>query len=153
MEMKSLNQELELLGEELVKGVVRELMNADKFATGKLVRSVDYRVITKANKLILEILALPYFENVMEGRKPGSKQPPISAIIPWVKKRNIKVKGAKTPEQSAFVIARSIGRKGIKPVKEIRKVIDDIYSKKEQLLAKAASEDIIDLIDKLLLKK
>jgi len=153
MQNKSLNKELELLGEDLVKGIVEELLKADKIATGKLVRSIDYRIITKANRLILEVLALPYLENVIEGRRPGAKQPPVSAIIPWVKKRNIKVKGAKTPEQSAFVIARSIGKKGIKPVNEIRKTIDEIYSRKEKLLAQAASEDILDLIDKLLLRK
>lgn len=153
MQYKSLNRELELLGEDLVKGVVEELLKADKIATGKLVRSIDYRIIAKADRLILEVLALPYLENVIEGRRPGAKQPPVSTIIPWVKKRNIKVKGAKTPQQSAFVIARSIGKKGIKPVKEVRKVIDDIYSKKERLLAQAASEDILDLIDKLLLRK
>jgi len=153
IEYKSLNEELELLGEELVKGVVQELLNADKLATGKLIRSIDYRVIAKAEKLILEILALPYLDNVIEGRRPGLKPPPTSAIIPWVKKRNIKVKGSKTPEQSAFVIARSIGKKGIKPIKEIRNKINDIYSKKEKLLAKAAEEDVLDLIDKLLLRK
>lgn len=150
-DMKSLNQELESLGDELVKGVVRELINADKVATGKLIRSIDYRVIAKAETLILEILSLPYLENVIEGRRPG-KQPPISAILPWVKKRNVKIKGS-SDRQTAFVIARSIGRKGIKPVSEIRKEIDRIYSKKEKLIANAAAEDISDLIDKLLLRK
>lgn len=152
-EFKSLNKELEDLGDQLVRGVVEELMAADKFATGKLVRSIDYRIIARAESLILEILSLDYLNNVIEGRRPGLKQPPVSSLVPWVKKRNIKVKGAKTPEQSAFVIARSIGRKGIKPVPEVRKRIDEIYYRKEQLIAKSAEEDILDLVDKLLLKK
>lgn len=150
--MKSLSQELDLLGEDLVKGVVKELISADKVATGKLVRSIDYRVIARAETLILEVMALPYLENVMEGRRAGAAPPPSSSILPWVKKRNVKIKGS-TDNQTAFVIARSIGRKGIKPVAEIGKAIDRIYSLKEELISNAAVEDISDLIDKLLLKK
>ena len=44
---------------------------------------------------------------VMElGRKPGGKMPPVSAIAAWAHRKGIMI--------SAFVLARSIARKGIK---------------------------------------
>jgi hypothetical protein len=52
---------------------------------------------------------------VMEyGRRPGAKPPPVAAIRPWVI--------AKFGDASlAYVIARSIGRKGIKPRRFLKK--------------------------------
>lgn len=164
MEFKTLNQELELLGDEIVKKVVQELIAADKVATGKLVRSIDYRVIARAEKLILEVFGqkikdytgkeYSYLDNVIDGRRKTSldKAPPYKALIPWIKKRNIKFKG-KSEVGTAIIISKSIAKKGIKGLPQIRKDIEDLYYKKEAILAKASEEDIMDLIDKLLLKK
>lgn len=154
MEFKTLNQELELLGDEIVKKVVQELIAADKVATGKLVRSIDYRVIARAEKLILEVYGEKYLNNVIDGRRKTSldKAPPYKALIPWIKKRNIKFKG-KSEVGTAIIISKSIAKKGIKGLPQIRKDIEDLYYKKEAILAKASEEDIMDLIDKLLLRK
>jgi hypothetical protein len=50
-----------------------------------------------------------YADVVERGRQPNRKPPPIAAILPWVQ-RNIP--GVEDPRAAAFLIARSIGRKG-----------------------------------------
>lgn len=47
---------------------------------------------------------------VHEGRRPGSKQPPTEAIRQWLHDKG-------GDEDMAFVVARSIGRRGIRPSK------------------------------------
>ena len=49
-------------------------------------------------------------------------------------------------EQLAFLIARSIGRDGIKPTNVIKKSIENLMKAKKELLAKAYSQDLIQSI-------
>jgi hypothetical protein len=66
---------------------------------------------------------------VMEkGRRPGAKMPPPDAIQYWVT-RKFGVRG-KEAESLAFVIARSIGRKGI----EGRKMLEQGFEASEPLI-------------------
>lgn len=44
----------------------------------------------------------------------GGKMPPLKLILEWVKRKGITF-GSMTPEQTAFLIARKIGRDGIAP--------------------------------------
>ena len=54
------------------------------------------------------------YPQVMElGREPGAKQPPISAIEPWV--RRVIRPDEKEVKRIAFLISRKIAKKGIKP--------------------------------------
>lgn len=51
---------------------------------------------------------LVHSEVIERGRRAGASPPPVDAIRTWVERKM-------GPEVSAFVVARSIGRKGIKP--------------------------------------
>lgn len=143
------------IGIDLVKGLVKALINADKKVTGKLVNSIDYKVIEAADGLILELLAADYLEIVDKGRKPG-KQPPTKALDKWVVRRGIapRTKNGKfiSRDSIKFLIARSIGKNGIKGINVVKKTIDEIYSNKEKLLVKAAQEDLNEMIDKIMIK-
>lgn len=55
--------------------------------------------------------SLAYAIPVEFGRRPGQRMPPVQALIPWVEKF-IALKEGETVEGVAFVIARSIARKG-----------------------------------------
>jgi hypothetical protein len=145
METKNLEKALRQFGDELVSNLVKELIQADKDVTGNLIKSIDYELVEKANTFMLNIKALDYLKYVDGGRRPGAKQPPVSAIIPWVKRKGIKI--GKTPEQTAFVIAKSIKKNGIKPTNVISKAIQTTMRTKMDLLAKHAVEDIMDFID------
>lgn len=102
------------------------LTKHDKVSGGGLFQSV--KAITKVygQKIILEIRMDDYWKWVDEGRKKGSKQPPIEPILKFIANRGLTPKPLKTKSKKplnrqeqyrslAFIIARSIKRKGIKP--------------------------------------
>jgi hypothetical protein len=153
----NLDKAFDDLGNQLVKTLVRNLLKANKRATGSLVRSVDYKVVEKANHLIVELLANDYLTNVDEGRRPGAKQPPMKALDKWIVARKIAPRdknGRFLPRNSVkFLIARSIAKNGIKPTNVIQKTIDEVYNRKQKLIEKAAIEDINALIDKIMVIK
>lgn len=156
MSTSLLKKAMDELGEELVKGLVKALIDADKKVTGNLVRSIDYRLIQTADMFIVELLAAPYLDAVDKGRRPGAKMPPPSALDKWIVKRKIAPRaknGRFIPrKQVAFNIARGIAKNGIKGIHVVRKTIDDIYSKKEELIKKAAGQDLKDMIDKIIIQ-
>lgn len=156
MDGTALKKAMDELGQELVKGIVKELIDADKVATGRLVRSIDYRLIQTADMLIVELLAAPYLDAVDKGRRPGAKMPPPSALDKWIVKRKIAPrdkKGKFVPRKAvAFAIARGIAKNGIKGIHVVRKTIDSIYSKKEELIKKAAGQDLKEMIDKMIIQ-
>ena len=118
MDNINLKKSLEELGTDVVAETVKLLLESNKDATGHLIKSVSYQVLDTANGLILNILADDYFKYVDEGRRAGSKPPPSDKILGWVKTKGISFGSGKSnfkQEQIAFLIARSIGEKGIKP--------------------------------------
>ena len=153
MKMEKLRKAMDELGEETVKELIKQLIKADKKATGQLIKSIDYRVIEASDDFIVQILAEDYLDIVDKGRRKGAKQPPMKALDKWVIAKRIAPrdkKGRFIPRESVkFLIARSISKNGIKPTNVIRKTIDEIYSKKIKLLEKAAVEDIEMMIDKI----
>jgi hypothetical protein len=81
-----------------------------------------------------------YGEFVDKGRRPG-KQPPISAIKPW-----LQIKGI--PEKFAFPIARNIGKKGIKAVPFFGTTIDSKIQELTSQLTIAYTKDLDNYIQK-----
>jgi len=144
---------LDELGVDFINELTNQLLAADKKATGQLISSLNYKVVDVLDNLLLTISAEPYLKFIDEGRKPG-KMPPSQVFFKWIDARGIVFKNNKgkiiKKESTAFLIARSIGKKGIKPTNVIRKTIDKIYSTKTQLLEKAAAKDIEALIQKIL---
>ena len=148
LDNKHLRKELEKIGVEAIGYLTQLLTEKNKYASGNLIASLDYDIIKEMDSLMLKILASPYFKNVDEGRRPGAKPPPTKAIQSWIKQKGIVFKGL-SDSQTAFVIARSIGMKGIKPLNAKQKLIDNLINKKTELLKKAATEDIQDLLNKI----
>lgn len=130
--MNKIKAALEKFGSDYIKELTMRLLREDKKASGALIRSLDYEVLEATTEIIdqsakwvvknytgLKIKALPYLINVDEGRRKGSKPPPVRAIEPWIRHRKIKFRDKKgrfiTNQQTAFIISRSIGKNGIKP--------------------------------------
>lgn len=80
------------------------------YATGKLFNSIDFKLTVKEGEIDLSFVALDYWINIEEGRKPNSKMPRVEEIRKWMITRGIPDKPG-----VAFVIARSIAKKGVKP--------------------------------------
>tara|TARA_Y100000310_G_scaffold230865_1_gene233407 strand:- start:4342 stop:4851 length:510 start_codon:yes stop_codon:yes gene_type:complete len=104
------------LGAEVTKGmrqsalaVQRESSILAPVDTGRLRQSItvemDGRVIPQWAKIGPSVRYGAYVEF---GRRPGSSPPPARALLPWMKRHGI-------PATAAFVIARAIAKRGIKP--------------------------------------
>lgn len=147
-EFNNLKVALDQLGKDYIVELTNQLIAADKKASGNLIRSLNYEVIELMNNLLIKVSAASYLGVVDKGRRPG-KQPPTGPIKKWIDIRGIKPGKKQTKEQLAFVIARSIGRKGIKPTNVIKKSINNILKMKKELLGKAAAKDIAAQINKI----
>lgn len=150
---------LDKIGKEFVDELKRELAILGKSSSGKLINSISYKLTQNNNDWYIEIISEDYLKFVDKGRKPG-KMPPIAAIKPWVEQRGIKMmsksKDGKsgnvlTSESAAYLIARSIGEKGIKPTHVIEKVEKYIFSKYESQIKIAIGNDYKDYIKKSIL--
>ena len=154
MAFENLKKELEIFGDEYIKELTIQLIQLDKVATGSLLRSLDYEIIEKVEgQFEVIIKALDYLKFVDEGRRPG-KQPPLKPILSWVKTRNIRFKnkngqGFLKNEQTAFIIRRSIGQKGIKKTDVLKKTLGNVLNLKNKIL-KSGMIDIEKLVSSII---
>lgn len=152
------------VGDELVKELTKQLISHDKVATRNLVNSLDFDVIEQAEKLSLVLKADYYLRYVDEGRKKGNP-PPTDDIAKWIKVKGIsgrsigsisgkKGKGVSKikPEQLAFAISRSIGKKGIKATNVINTSINNVLSNLDSL-SEAYKQDILRSLSNILLNQ
>lgn len=143
---------MDVLGQQLIRDLTKNLLKLDKKASGELINSLDYDVLKTVNGFTLSLISADYLKYVDEGRRPG-KQPPIQSMIKWVDLRHIKFRNKKgrfiKKEQTAFLIARSIGRRGIKPTHVVSNTIKELRKNITQLLEKATIRDIEKMIDKI----
>ncbi len=135
---KNLLEALNVAGQVFAAGVIAELKKAKKTNTGKLVNSITFRV--NQSTLSIEILGADYLKYVDKGRRPGATPPPVSKILPWVKSK--KLKFGKSDLQTAFIVARSIGKKGIKPTNVINKAKLTTRKQVSSLIAAGAGKDL-----------
>lgn len=80
--------------------------------------------------------SLPYAVVIDQGREPGRRPPPVDAIALWVE-RVLGIGGAET-ENVAYVIARSIGRKGIKGRQFVAEGVEKATPRLDQIFASLA---------------
>jgi len=109
---------LDSMGFKAVREIRNNLLKDDSIASGALIRSVKHRVRVISGGFLFEILADKHWKFVDMGRKAG-KQPPISAIRKWIQQKGL-------DEGLAFVIARAIGKRGIKGSNAFTSVTDKL---------------------------
>ena len=127
-----------------------------EYSSGKLYKTIDYSITSQNDSYLVTINLEEYWKFIEKGRRPGAKMPPVSAIENWIKVRKIlprpvTLKSGKqrvpTVQQLAYVIARSISRKGIAPrpfmSESINQTIEDFKSK----LTAAVREDVLENLD------
>ncbi len=104
------------LGPDLYQPAVREaLTNAALFAEAEMKRRVPKDTSALARSIVSEVRpmsarvysGLAYAVVVDQGRRPGATMPPPQALDGWAQRHGFK--------GSLFVLARAIGRRGIKP--------------------------------------
>jgi len=113
---------LNKFGVEITSDIQNILQNNNAIASGDLYRSIDYKIVQKKGEYKLVISYADYGEFVLKGRRPGAKPPPFAPIMKWCQFKGI-------PKEAAYPIAKSIGKKGIKPLN----FIFPFFSKQNQI--------------------
>jgi len=123
-------------------------------ASGTLEKSLKYRLQIKGQNINVSIYAKgkasKYFLAREDGRKPG-KQPPVSAILDWMRIKPIKLRDKESgkfkkptealKKQVAFLIARKIGREGIKGWHAFDYAMENIWDEYEAKIFEAFGKD------------
>jgi hypothetical protein len=123
-------------------------------ASGTLEKSLAYRLKIKGKSIDISVYAKgkasQYFLARENGRKPG-KQPPVSAILDWMRIKPIKLRDKESgkfqkptealKKQVAFLIARKIGRDGIKGWHAFDYAMENIWDEYEAKVVAAFGKD------------
>lgn len=129
----------------LVKAFKDELRNRGKKASGSNIAAIKGESYVDYFNLGIKIFGSSTFKFIQDGRGAGKKQPPSGIIKSWLIQKKIKphaVDGKKpTLDGLAFVIARSIGIKGIKPTDIIGKVLQKTKANIKSKLRYALRKD------------
>jgi hypothetical protein len=132
--------------------VGRNFTNA--VASGTLEKSLAYRLQIKGKSINISVYAKgkasEYFLARENGRRPG-KQPPVSAILDWMRLKPIKLRDKESgkfkksteslKKQVAFMIARKIGRDGIKGWHAFDYAMENIWDEYEAQVVAAYQKD------------
>jgi hypothetical protein len=113
-----------------------------KYATGKLVRSLQFKHYRNdEGDLVIELISaksdngFEYLKVVDQGRKPG-KYAPIDALKRWTKVKGI-------PENAAYAINKKIFKNGIKATFVINRSIEQLFSQQNSDIFRDIEEEII----------
>ena len=148
--------------ESLLNSFAQTIVNRYKdkiseYASGKLYKTIDYTITSQNNESYLVTINLEeYWIFLEKGRRAGAKIPPVSAIENWIKIRKIiprpvTLKSGKqripTIQQLAYVIARSIARKGIAPRPFMRESIEETMKDFQSKLSAAVRKDVLENLE------
>ena len=124
-------------------------------ASGTLEKSLAYRLQIKGQSINISVFAKGkasnYFLARENGRRPGAKQPPVDAILDWMRIKPIKLRDKESGKfkksteelkrQVAFLIARKIGRDGIKGWHAFDYAMENIWDEYEAKVVAAYGKD------------
>ena len=125
-------------------------LEAEQMNNGELYRTISYSVSTGNSGWVISVSLADYWKYIEYGRRPG-KMPPVSAIENWIKvkqilPRPITLKSGKsvvpTIPQLSFLIARKIGRDGIRPRPFFKQSFEDAKREFLQKIEEAILADI-----------
>ena len=125
-------------------------LEAEQMNNGELYRTISYSVSTVSSGWVISVSLADYWKYIESGRRPG-KMPPVSAIENWIKVKQIiphsmTLKSGKTViptiPQLSFLIARSIGRRGIAPKPLFKNSFEAAKKQFIQVIKDAITQDI-----------
>lgn len=144
-------------GDQIVARIKEKLIAQGKIASGDTLNSIGFDIQVQNGVMDLNILANHAFYYVDKGRKPG-KQPPIFKVLQWMDFKNIQPISRNIPSNHfsipradrslAFLIARKIGRDGIKPTNILSSTLEETNDPLIKDLTALITQAIIDIIGK-----
>ena len=140
MEFKHLKEVLDRYG----RALAVEYARLAPEASGRL-SDVTFGVEHKGTVYNVYLNLQNYWKYVEYGRGPG-KRPPMEAILDWIKVKPVIPRERDgvlpTEKQLAFLISRSIGKKGIKGRPILQRANDLTYDQMAESIAMAFLEDV-----------
>lgn len=109
------DRDIKDVGQFIINELAKELIKQDHSATGKLIASLDYRVVNSTVGQTLLVEMLDYGKYVNTGRKRGARKVPVKALVEWVKQKGIETNNKKALG-IAFAIQKTIEKEGIPTV-------------------------------------
>ena len=143
--MKALND----FGQKIVDNYKAEL-EACGYQDGQLYRTLRYSVKMDNSSWLISISLEEYWKYIEYGRRPG-KMPPLDVIEKWINVRQIlprplTLKSGKsvvpTIPQLSFLIARKIGRDGIRPRSFFKQSFEEAKREFLHIIEEAVIADI-----------
>ena len=144
--MKALND----FGQKIVDNYKAEL-EACGYQDGQLYRTLSYSVKMNNTSWLISISLEEYWKYIEAGRRAGAKMPPLDVIEKWINVKQIiphsmTLKSGKTViptiPQLSFLIARSIGRRGIAPKPLFKNSFEAAKKQFIQVIKDAITQDI-----------
>lgn len=137
---------LDKIGKLYVSELKNRLLRDGNIASKDLSKSITHKVVSDG----VEITANRYLSAVSEGRKPTSKGPSplmVSRVARWMKFKGYKPRGTgklteRKYKKAAFVIARSINRRGWEGSKVISRSFKSIESNIDKEISESLKETI-----------
>ena len=126
-------------------------LEAEQMNNGELYRTISYSVSTVSSGWVISVSLADYWKYIENGRRAGAKMPPLEVIEKWIDVKQIKphamtLKSGKTviptPPQLPFLIARSIGKKGIPPKPLFKNSFEAAKQQFIQVIKDAITQDI-----------
>ena len=108
-----------------VENMAKAMVKKKKQASGKMVRSLRYKIASRVGFTQIDIFAVYYAKWVDVGRRKGAKRVPLKALLKWVRTRGITPDNGGSEKSLAFAIQTNIFKEGIKPAN----FIDEAQSK------------------------
>ena len=148
-EFKHTIQAIDEFGRVIVDNYKAEL-EACNYQDGQLYRTLSYSVSTGTGGWVISVSLENYWKYIEYGRRPG-KMPPLDVIEKWINVRRIiphsmTLKSGKTVipsvKQLSFLIARSIGQKGIQPRPFFKQSFEAAKQQFIQVIKDAIAQDI-----------
>ena len=126
-------------------------LEAEQMNNGELYRTISYSVSTVNSGWVISVSLADYWKYIENGRRAGAKMPPVSAIENWINVKQIvphsmTLKSGKTVvptiPQLSFLIARSIGQRGIPPKPLFKNSFEAAKQQFIQVIKDAITQDI-----------
>lgn len=126
-------------------------LDAEQMNNGELYRTISYSVSTVNSGWVISVSLADYWKYIENGRRAGAKMPPVSAIENWINVKQIvphsmTLKSGKTVvptiPQLSFLIARSIGQRGIPPKPLFKNSFEAAKQQFIQVIKDAITQDI-----------
>lgn len=119
----------------ITESVLKTIINILNIANIDSDNSDRKKFRVSINEKEIDVVLPAYYLYVDSGRKAG-KRPPIDVIMEWIIRNKIRLPSGMTLKSYAFLVARVIGRKGVKPrpfidilLEEISNLVsDEIYN-------------------------